>query len=143
MPNPNFLFIMADQFRHDHLSLLGAHPVDTPNLDRVARQMKRVGVPAEGLPAVLDRAGHEGRLLVLLDGLDEVDRERRDEAEGRGLTVHYHALSTRRRDDRGRAPPARSGRRGGSARRLQGFCQGLHGAPWHPHSGLWELHRYR
>lgn len=38
MKKPNFLFIMADQFRYDHLSILGKHPVDTPNLDRIAKQ---------------------------------------------------------------------------------------------------------
>ncbi len=50
-------------------------------LDRIERRMKRAGEPAKGLAAVLDRAGHEGRLLVLLDGLDEVSRDRREEAE--------------------------------------------------------------
>ncbi len=50
-------------------------------LDRIGRQMMRAGEPAEGLPAVLNRAGQEGRLLLLLDGLDEIGNERRDEAE--------------------------------------------------------------
>ncbi len=50
-------------------------------LDRLERQMKRAGEAAGGLAAVLDRAGQEGRLLLLLDGLDEVSRDRRDEAE--------------------------------------------------------------
>jgi choline-sulfatase len=34
---PNILFLMADQFRHDHLGVFGRHPVQTPNLDRLAR----------------------------------------------------------------------------------------------------------
>ena len=50
-------------------------------LDRLERQMKRSGEPSDGLAAVLDRAGQEGRLLVLLDGLDEVLRDDRDDAE--------------------------------------------------------------
>ncbi len=50
-------------------------------LDRFERQLRQAGEPAEGLLAVLDREGQEGRLLLLLDGLDEVPRERRDEAE--------------------------------------------------------------
>ena len=50
-------------------------------LDRFERQMKRSGEPSDGLAAVLDRAGQEGRLLVLLDGLDEVPRDDRDDAE--------------------------------------------------------------
>ncbi len=50
-------------------------------LERIERQMRQAGEPAEGLPAVLDRAGQEGRLLLLLDGLDEVPRRRRDEAD--------------------------------------------------------------
>ncbi len=50
-------------------------------LDRLERQMKRAGEAAGGLAAVLDRAGQEGRLLLLLDGLDEVARDRRDAAE--------------------------------------------------------------
>ncbi len=50
-------------------------------LDRIARQMRRAGLPAEGLAAVLERVAEEGRLLLLLDGLDEVARDERDEAE--------------------------------------------------------------
>ena len=50
-------------------------------LDRFERQMRRAGQPSDGLAAVLDRAGQEGRLLVLLDGLDEVPRDDRDDAE--------------------------------------------------------------
>ncbi|MCP4663775.1 MAG: NACHT domain-containing protein, partial [bacterium] len=50
-------------------------------LDRIARQLGRAGHPARGLPAVLDREAQEGRLLLLLDGLDEIPREDRDEAE--------------------------------------------------------------
>lgn len=33
---PNILFLFADQFRHDHLGMLGAHPVRTPHLDALA-----------------------------------------------------------------------------------------------------------
>ncbi|MCP4661243.1 MAG: TIR domain-containing protein, partial [bacterium] len=50
-------------------------------LDRIARQLRHAGHPARGLPAVLDREAQEGRLLLLLDGLDEIPREDRDEAE--------------------------------------------------------------
>ncbi len=49
-------------------------------LHRIERQMKRTG-RTEGLAAVLDREGQEGRLLVLFDGLDEVPRDDRDDAE--------------------------------------------------------------
>jgi arylsulfatase len=35
---PNFLFIMADQFRFDYLGCAGADFVHTPNLDRLARR---------------------------------------------------------------------------------------------------------
>lgn len=48
-------------------------------LKRIERQMKKAGEPAGGLTAVLDREGQEGRLLLLLDGLDEVPREDREE----------------------------------------------------------------
>lgn len=50
-------------------------------LDRITRRLERAGQPVTGLPAVLDRAGQEGRLLLLLDGLDEVPREDREDAE--------------------------------------------------------------
>jgi len=50
-------------------------------LDRIARRLERAGHPAQGLQAVLDRAGQEGRLVLLFDGLDEVPKEERDEAE--------------------------------------------------------------
>ena len=33
---PNILFIMADQFRHDHVSCTGASWMRTPNIDRIA-----------------------------------------------------------------------------------------------------------
>jgi len=35
---PNFLFIMADQWRFDYLGSLGADFVETPNIDRLARE---------------------------------------------------------------------------------------------------------
>src|SRR5262249_20334536 len=50
-------------------------------LDRLARQLARAGHAAQGLPAVLEREGEAGRLLLLLDGLDEVARDQREEAE--------------------------------------------------------------
>lgn len=37
-PRPNLLVIMADQFRHDHLGLLGQHPARTPHLDDLAHR---------------------------------------------------------------------------------------------------------
>ncbi len=40
------------------------------------------GEPATGLAGSLDAAGRAGDLLLLLDGLDEVPRERRDATEG-------------------------------------------------------------
>ena len=52
-----------------------------PLLNRLARRLERAGHPAQGLQAVLDRAGQEGRLVLLFDGLDEVPKEERDEAE--------------------------------------------------------------
>ena len=48
-------------------------------LERVERQMGRT--EHRGLKAVLDREGQEGRLLLLLDGLDEVSAEDREDAE--------------------------------------------------------------
>ena len=49
-------------------------------LDRIERIMaKETG--REGLAKVFDREGQEGRLLLLLDGLDEVGPELREEAE--------------------------------------------------------------
>lgn len=50
-------------------------------LDRIARRMKRAGQEADALPSVLDREGREGRLLLLLDGLDEVPKDDRPDAE--------------------------------------------------------------
>ncbi|HEV7671756.1 MAG TPA: SUMF1/EgtB/PvdO family nonheme iron enzyme [Thermoanaerobaculia bacterium] len=50
-------------------------------LDRVVRRLERAGHPAQGLAAVLDRAGKDGRLLLLLDGLDEVPREEKEDIE--------------------------------------------------------------
>jgi hypothetical protein len=46
-------------------------------LDRIEREMLRAGHQARGLATVLERSGQEGRLLLLLDGLDEVTREDR------------------------------------------------------------------
>ncbi len=50
-------------------------------LDRVAERLTRAGHPAQGLAGALGQAGRDGRLLLLLDGLDEVPRETRDKAE--------------------------------------------------------------
>ena len=59
--------------------------------DRLARNLARAGHPARGLTPVLEREAREGRLLLLLDGLDEVPREDRDDAEGllRDLSAHW------------------------------------------------------
>jgi formylglycine-generating enzyme required for sulfatase activity len=47
----------------------------------VARRLERAGYPAHEVTAALDRTAREGRLLLLLDGLDEVPRKDREEAE--------------------------------------------------------------
>ncbi|MCG8460603.1 MAG: NACHT domain-containing protein [Holophagales bacterium] len=51
-----------------------------PLIDRIERTMAAQTGRA-GLAAVLDREGQEGRLLLLLDGLDEVGAELREETE--------------------------------------------------------------
>ena len=56
-------------------------PGARPLLNRLARRLERAGHPARGPEAVLDRAGQAGRLVLLFDGLDEVPKEERDEAE--------------------------------------------------------------
>ena len=38
MSKPNILFLMPDQLRHDFLSCYGATFIDTPNIDRLARE---------------------------------------------------------------------------------------------------------
>ena len=48
-------------------------------LERIERQMGRA--EHRGLAGVLDREGQEGRLLLLLDGLDEVSAEEREDTE--------------------------------------------------------------
>ncbi|HYU35053.1 MAG TPA: SUMF1/EgtB/PvdO family nonheme iron enzyme [Thermoanaerobaculia bacterium] len=50
-------------------------------LDRAVRRLERAGHPAQGLAEALERTGRAGRLLLLLDGLDEVPKESREEAE--------------------------------------------------------------
>lgn len=50
-------------------------------LTRLERELRKAGEKVEGLEAALDREGQEGRLLLLLDGLDEVPKEDRDDAE--------------------------------------------------------------
>ncbi|HEX7186064.1 MAG TPA: SUMF1/EgtB/PvdO family nonheme iron enzyme [Thermoanaerobaculia bacterium] len=60
-------------------------------LDPVGIRMERLGYSGERLKALLDRCGREGRLVLLLDGLDEVPRERCEEAEQilRGLADRW------------------------------------------------------
>ncbi len=60
-------------------------------LDRPDRRMHRAGYPTGQLGEALKRLGHEGRLLLLLDGLDEVPREKRDGAQRlvRDLAVRW------------------------------------------------------
>jgi formylglycine-generating enzyme required for sulfatase activity len=60
-------------------------------LDRVVRRLERSGQPAQGLAEALDRVGRDGRLLLLLDGLDEVPKDDREEAEQllRDLAVRW------------------------------------------------------
>jgi len=62
-------------------------------LDRSARRLERGGQRVEGLSAVLDRTGQEGKLLLLFDGLDEVPREDREDAEKllRDLSIRWPA----------------------------------------------------
>jgi hypothetical protein len=59
-------------------------------LDRLER---RAGHQARGLAAVLEGLGREGRLVLLLDGLDEVAREDRGDAESllRDLSARWPA----------------------------------------------------
>jgi formylglycine-generating enzyme required for sulfatase activity len=60
-------------------------------LERVVRRLERAGQPAQGLSETLDRVGRDGRLLLLLDGLDEVPKENLEEAEQllRDLAVRW------------------------------------------------------
>jgi len=51
-----------------------------PALDRLERTLARAGAPASGLAAALEREGEEGRLVLLLDSLDEVPAESRSDA---------------------------------------------------------------
>jgi hypothetical protein len=62
-------------------------------LDRVVRRLERAGQPAQGFAETLERLGRDGRLLLLLDGLDEVPKEDREEAEKllRDLAVRWPA----------------------------------------------------
>ncbi len=52
-----------------------------PLLDRMVRHLELAGHPAQGLKAALEREAERGRLLVLLDGLDEVPQDLREDAE--------------------------------------------------------------
>jgi formylglycine-generating enzyme required for sulfatase activity len=60
-------------------------------LDRVVERLELAGHPAQGLAAALSQAGRDGKLLLLLDGLDEVPRDKRDKAEQllRDLTIDW------------------------------------------------------
>ena len=49
-------------------------------LDAREKSLRRAGHKVEGLAALLDQEGREGRLLVMLDGLDEVKSQDRGEA---------------------------------------------------------------
>gem|GEM_PF-1898666 len=51
-------------------------------LERVQDRLATLGFEAARLRAVFEGAGRDGRLLILLDGLDEVQRERRGEVKG-------------------------------------------------------------
>ena len=59
-------------------------------LERQERSLRRIH-PAKGLSQILDREAREGRLLVLLDGLDEVPGEDREEVDQllRGLAHRW------------------------------------------------------
>jgi hypothetical protein len=52
-----------------------------PLLDRAVRHLELAGHPAQGLKAALEREAEQGRLLLLLDGLDEVPQDLREDAE--------------------------------------------------------------
>ncbi|HYC91353.1 MAG TPA: SUMF1/EgtB/PvdO family nonheme iron enzyme [Thermoanaerobaculia bacterium] len=61
-------------------------------LDRVVRRLHLAGFrDAEATGRALDAAGEQGRLLVLLDGLDEVAKEDREDAASllQGLVTHW------------------------------------------------------
>ncbi len=62
-------------------------------LDSVVRRLELAGHQAQGLAVVLDRAAIDGHLLLLLDGLDEVPCEEKEEAEMllRDLSIRWPA----------------------------------------------------
>ena len=49
--------------------------------ERLERRLARANIPSNGLRSVLESEGRAGRLLLLLDGLDEVPRDDRQDAE--------------------------------------------------------------
>jgi len=52
-----------------------------PLPQRLERRLRRAGHPAQGFSALCEQLAADGRLLILLDGLDEVPKEQRTEAE--------------------------------------------------------------
>lgn len=50
MKRPNILLITSDQHRHDHLGVMGTPGVQTPNLDRLAREGTRFSKAYTSMP---------------------------------------------------------------------------------------------
>ncbi len=50
-------------------------------LDRIEKELDRAGHPGAAIRSALERRAAEGSFVLLLDGLDEVPREHRDDAE--------------------------------------------------------------
>ena len=64
---PNLLFIMPDQMRHDFLSCYGAPHISTPNIDRIAAEgirYDRAYKLASGLRAGAMFAAHWSQRLA-------------------------------------------------------------------------------
>lgn len=75
MPQWNLLVFCADTFRADHLDVYGDHSVDTPNLDRLAREsIVFLDAFAEGLPTLPVRhVVFTGKTMFPLQLLDQPD----------------------------------------------------------------------